>query len=206
MRAVLAAIIFTLTFLGTAQADILDTVRKQTVEVLTEKGLGTGIVIDNDTVLTAHHVVDEEKNVKVLLAEGDDWPAMAKVIRNAPELDLAVLRLKEPSHIPPVVINCDVLRWGEPVFIVGFPLGLPWVLTHGYIASMHPIEGSDYVLVDVQTNHGNSGGPVFNTKGELVGILLAGFDTGDKDRTTPFTLGLIRPTSTFCNSKLLKGN
>jgi serine protease Do len=136
-------------------------------------GQGSGFIIGSDgTILTNAHVVDGASSVVVKLNDRREFDA--KVIGIDKQTDVAVLKI-EASNLPTVRIGePDRLKVGEWVIAIGSPFGLENTVTSGIVsAKARGLPDSNYVpfiQTDVAVNPGNSGGPLFNMKGEVVGI------------------------------------
>ena len=141
-------------------------------------GLGSGVLIRDNIVLTASHVVANAKAIMVEFFDGERIPATTyRISRIA---DVAVIKLESaPSNPKPAVIgNSDEVRIGEEIFVIGAPMGLTYSLSSGIISGRHSEEsprGDEKILeffqTDASINTGNSGGPMFNKKGEVIGIV-----------------------------------
>ena len=143
----------------------------------TQRGLGSGVLVENDRVITAAHVVDTAQTIHVLFKDGTRVPAV--VVASLQGSDIALLRLLE-THPDPVIADLadsDETRVGEPVFIIGSPFGISQTLSVGYLSGRmtrgmlpggSPIE---FLQTDTAINTGNSGGPMFNIRGEVIGIV-----------------------------------
>jgi serine protease Do len=141
-------------------------------------GLGSGVLVKNDVVLTASHVVANAEQIMVQFYDGET--IAAKTFRHAREADVALIRLDYAPKNPLVAVvgNSDETRIGEDIFVVGAPMGLPYSLSRGVISGRHsePNHYNDGKLLeffqtDASINTGNSGGPMFNYRGEVVGIV-----------------------------------
>jgi serine protease Do len=158
------------------------------VVVGTQHGLASGVVIaPGGYIATNAHVVSGARRVQVVLpsAEASATPIQslaatrertveAQVVGIAPDLDLAVIKIDVEGLPPLPFANYDALRQGELVFAFGSPEGLRNSLTMGIVSSVARQPDPDRPMVFIQTdapiNHGNSGGPLVNVKGELVGL------------------------------------
>ena len=138
---------------------------------------GSGFIIDeNGTVVTNNHVVQGAKTVTVTLADGTKLPA--KVIGRDPSTDVAVLRIKADHKLPFIELgDSSQVKTGQWVVAMGNPFGLGGTVTAGIVSA----EGRDigdgpydsFLQVDAPINKGNSGGPLFDTRGEVVGMNTA---------------------------------
>jgi serine protease Do len=144
----------------------------------TQQSLGSGFIIDKSgIVLTNNHVVAGANEVKVLLA--DNRSLDATVEGSDPATDVAVVRIKKPpGDLRPVTIgDSDKLRVGDYVLAIGNPLGLGQTVTMGIVSAKNRAIGiygagslEDFIQTDAAINQGNSGGPLFNFDGAVVGI------------------------------------
>jgi serine protease Do len=136
---------------------------------------GTGFVISPDGyVLTNHHVIDGAD--EVVLRFNDRRELEAKVVGSDPEADVALLKV-DADRLPTVKIgDSDALKPGQWVVAIGSPFGFDHSVTAGVVSATgrtSPVTGQQYVpfiQTDVAINRGNSGGPLLNTAGEVVGI------------------------------------
>ena len=151
---------------------------KQTV---TAEGLGSGILISPDgQILTAAHVVQTAEEVKVVFKNNEEIPA--KIISADKSADVALIKLVWPPsdkkiHIPKVA-DSDKVKVGEQIFVIGSPYGLAQSLSVGHISGRHEKKSvahnltlMEFFQTDAAINTGNSGGPMFNMKGEVIGIV-----------------------------------
>lgn len=152
--------------------------------------LGTGIVIDSrGIILTALHVVQDGTRVEVIFAEGTRTEAA--IIGQEPEYDLAVLQAAEiPDDLVPATLASSTgLRVGDDVAAVGHPFGITGSLSAGVVsglgrtfqASRNSQVLTDLIQFDAAVNPGNSGGPLVNRNGELVGIVTALVNPTEQD-------------------------
>jgi serine protease Do len=143
----------------------------------TQRGLGSGFLVNKlGIVLTNNHVVAGADEVWVQLA--DERRFEARVVGSDPSTDVAVVRLDHPpGDLRPVQLgNSDQVRVGDYVLAIGNPLGLGQTVTMGIVSAKHRVLGGrvtqyeDFLQTDAAINQGNSGGPLFNFKGEVIGI------------------------------------
>jgi len=140
-----------------------------------QHALGSGVVVAADGyILTNNHVIDGADDIKVDLIDGRTLPA--KLVGTDKASDLALLKISASDLHPIALGNSDAVQVGDVVLAVGNPLNLGQTVTMGIISakgrSTNVGDGSyeDFLQTDAPINHGNSGGALVNTKGELVGI------------------------------------
>ena len=141
-----------------------------TVQVTKEKRRGTGFIISPDGyILTNKHVLNGATEATVKLVNGDELPA--KVVQTDDAWDLLVLKI-ERQHLPTVQFAASgKLKQGDEVAAIGAPFGLSDTLTKGVVSSVaREIEGRKYIQIDAALNQGNSGGPIINDEGQVVGV------------------------------------
>ena len=157
-----------------------DTVGKDagpTASLSRRKSLGSGFVIDpNGVIATNRHVIEGALEITVTLHDGRILGA--SLIAVASGADLALLRVYPDEPLPAVKWgNSDKLRQGTPVIAIGNPLGYGSSVTAGIVSALErDIKSSlydDYIQTDASINQGNSGGPLFNLAGEVVGVNTA---------------------------------
>lgn len=144
-------------------------------------GLGSGVIVnENGDILTSLHVVADASEIRLLFADGTE--AIGQIVAAQPENDIAVL---QPSQLPELLIpatlgNPNALRIGDEAFVVGHPLGLYGSMSSGVISglrrSFRPTNRDqrleNLIQIDAAVNPGNSGGPLLNREGQVVGIVV----------------------------------
>ena len=171
---------------SSAAGRMVEEARGSVVEVATgRRGAGAGVIWPGDAlVLTNDHVVSAGRpgwrrgrarnaGPRVTLRDGRTF--VAEVLKRDARLDLALLRLADaPADLSPATVgDSGALRVGELVFAVGHPWGRPGVATAGVVSGLARERGSGgvrHVVSDVSLAPGNSGGPLLNASGEVVGI------------------------------------
>ena len=141
--------------------------------------VGSGVVISADgKVLTAAHVVQIADEILVEFLSGESVPA--RVIASETKADLALLQLaRVPAGVQTAPIgDSSQTQIGEQVFIIGAPYGIAHSLTVGYLSARHKpytifaeMPLAEFLQTDAAINQGNSGGPMFNMRGEIIGIV-----------------------------------
>lgn len=153
-------------------------------------GVGSGVIISaNGDILTSLHVVAEASDIQLTFTDGTE--SSARIVTQQPENDIAVLRALQPPEllIPAVLGNPNALRVGDEAFVVGNPLGLFGSMSGGVISGFDrsfKIQDSDQRLedliqIDAAVNPGNSGGPLLNRHGQVVGIVTALANPSEQD-------------------------
>jgi len=138
------------------------------------QGSGSGFIIDREGfVLTNEHVIDGADRITVTMADGRAF--RAEVVGADPAIDVALLRVRADGRLPEAPLgNSDDLRVGEWVCAIGNPLGYVHSVTVGVVSfigrKLFDKSLDDYIQTDAAINFGNSGGPLINAAGEVVGI------------------------------------
>jgi len=139
--------------------------------------LGSGFIIDSSGVIvTNNHVIKGAEDILVRIEGGQEYEA--KVIGADPLSDLAILKIKSNEKFKPVKFgDSDKARIGDWVIAIGNPLGLSGTVTAGIISARNRNIGmaryEDFIQTDASINQGNSGGPLFNMDGDVIGINTA---------------------------------
>ena len=153
---------------------------------------GSGVIISADgEVLTNHHVIDKTTEIRCQLADGRSFPA--KIVGKDKDLDIALLKLEMPTNHADLAVAALSPRWldvGEIVLAMGAPWGLARSVTMGIVSCNDRFleNCGDYTLwyqTDAAISPGNSGGPLVDTHGRVVGINARGNILGDQGFTIP---------------------
>lgn len=141
------------------------------------QGLGSGVIVSPDGyILTANHVVEGADSIKVALGEEK---FDAKIIGTDAPTDVAVLKIEAPRTLPAIKIaNSDHLEVGDVVLAIGNPFGLGQTVTMGIVSAVDRgglgiTDYENFIQTDAAINQGNSGGPLVDAEGRLVGINTA---------------------------------
>jgi len=144
--------------------------------------LGSGFIIEGGHIVTNHHVIDDAKEIKVVFS--DEVEVKAELVGSDETYDIAVLKVKTDKALTPVKLgDSSKIRIGEEVIAIGTPSGIEFAgtLTYGVVSGLNrKIEITDdfgkvlrtmyLIQTDATLNPGNSGGPLFNMKGEVIGV------------------------------------
>lgn len=137
-------------------------------------GTGSGVIIDaaEGLLLTNHHVVNGAAEVRVGLPDGRDLAA--EVLGSDEESDIALLRVAPDNLVAVARGDSRGLQLGDLVFAVGHPFGLPQTVTMGIVSGVERrvgrVAGTRFIQTDAAINAGNSGGPLLDSNGRLIGI------------------------------------
>ena len=168
-----------------AAPDIVGASRLSVVEILTQTGTGTGFIVTQDGVIaTNRHVVEGSQDVLVRLESGETFPG--SVFDVHPSLDLAYIQAYSGGRFTPVgLADSDEIRVGDDVIAIGFPLGSElgqdMTVTRGIISAKRKDEA--LLQTDASLNPGNSGGPLLDVYGCVVGINTGGITETQDGRT-----------------------
>lgn len=137
-------------------------------------GLGSGVIVDakNGYILTNHHVIRRAEEVEVVLA--DKRKFTPEWVRSDPQTDLAIVKIKPDKLIDAPLGDSEKMEVGDWVLAIGAPEGLRQTVTAGIISAKGRATGvrgyENYLQTDAAINKGNSGGPLVNMRGEVIGI------------------------------------
>ncbi len=138
--------------------------------------LGSGFIISADGyIVTNNHVIEQADEVRVELFEGGEL--VAEVVGRDPRTDIALLKVESDEPLPFVEFgDSDAAKVGEWVLAIGNPLGQGFSVSSGIVSARNrTLQGSydDFIQTDAAINRGNSGGPLFNMAGEVIGVNTA---------------------------------
>jgi serine protease Do len=145
--------------------------------------LGSGVIVSQEGhIITNNHVVANMDQISVQLTDGRVEPA--QLIGTDEQTDIAVLKIKASKIEPLALGDSDDVRVGQMVFAIGNPFGLQGTVTQGIVSAKGrravADSGVEFFQTDAAVNQGNSGGPLINLKGEIIGINSAIFSTSDE--------------------------
>lgn len=158
------------------------------VSVVTDKSAGSGFIIsDEGYIVTNYHVIDNGDTINVLT--NDEKVFRAELIGYDLTKDVALLKIPGSSYSELEIADSADIKVGEKVFAIGNPLGLSFSVTEGIISAIGrkgPNGLAEYIQTDVSLNPGNSGGPLIDTKGRVIGI--NNFKIGENSEGLGFAL------------------
>lgn len=180
MKSKLLLVAMVIGFCISAHADVPQTVKKVTPSVVLIKGttasgeaLGSGFLLSNDgKIATNLHVIRDLRSGAVQLSSGEVFDGFS-VLAFDERKDLAVIKIAGFDLIPADLGNSNNIAVGESVIALGSPRGLNGTITTGVVSALrdHP-DGFKMVQTDAAVNPGNSGGPLVNAKGEVIGVVV----------------------------------
>jgi putative serine protease PepD len=172
-------------------ARVLPSVVTVKVPVAGGTALGSGFIVSSEGyVVTNDHVVSGGNGVSVILSDGST--VSAKLVGSDPESDLAVIKINRAGLVPVELGDSSTVQVGDPVLAVGSPLALPGTVTSGIISAVdrllaagdaHQTRYYAAIQTDAAINHGNSGGPLLDGSGQVIGInsVIKSMATTDDD-------------------------
>ena len=155
-----------------------------------QQGQGSGFILDKQgLILTNNHVIDNAQRIEVTLSDKHKYKAERVGIDK--NHDLALIKIQAPNLTPATLADSSGLIVGQRVYAIGNPFGLNGTMTRGIISSIRSIRGpqnnpiEDAIQTDAAVNPGNSGGPLLNSRGEVIGIttLIASNPNGGADQS-----------------------
>jgi serine protease Do len=150
--------------------------RNPNEEAMVQNSLGSGVIVTNEGhIITNNHVVDQVDDIEIQLSDGRT--KKARLVGSDSQVDLAVLKIDDPSVKPLKLGDSDAVQAGDMVLAIGNPFGFEETVTEGIISSKgrpNRADGfGDFLQTDAAINPGNSGGPLINLAGEVIGINTA---------------------------------
>lgn len=151
----------------------------RTKQMVQQPGSGSGFVISSDGyIITNHHVIADATSMKVAFADGIEWNA--ELVGTDPSTDIAVLKIYGGDLKPLQFANSRLIEPGQIAIAIGNPLGLQHTVTAGVVSAMgrslRAVNGrliDDVIQTDAALNPGNSGGPLVNSEGRVIGVNTA---------------------------------
>ena len=151
------------------RAASMDEVIQSVIRLRVEDRVGTGFVISpKGLVLTNQHIIEDQEVVTATFDNSSEQYSLKVIYQGADEIDLCLLRIESSNRFPYIMMADDVPTLGDEVITIGNPRGIGLSISKGVISRI----GDDGDLqLNLQLNPGNSGGPVVNHQGELIGVI-----------------------------------
>ena len=181
----------------------MENIQKSVFKIIAASGTGSGFIIKGyNHIVTNYHVVKGEKVVAIEDHKKDRH--VAHVVMANPEVDLAFLSTDGISlaHDGISLQEDIIIANTQKVFINGYPFGMPYTITEGIISSVsQPLGNRSYIQTDAAVNPGNSGGPILNEAGMLVGVTTSKFTNADNVGFGIKHTDLIKEMKDFSNAQ-----
>lgn len=164
----------TLVLFGASRPVGVPQASKSVATVFAADGMGSGFLVSSDGhVLTNQHVVGGSKYVKLKWSDGSE--SLGEVVRADPRRDVALIKTEARGRAP-LSLRTGAVQQGETVFAIGTPLEetLQNTMTKGIVSAMRDYQGQRFIQSDVGVTHGNSGGPLIDDKGAVIGLTVIG--------------------------------
>jgi serine protease Do len=145
-----------------------------------ETALGSGFFASaNGEIVTNFHVIEDADSAMVKISTGAIFP-VSGMLASDPDRDLAIIKING-KNLPFLTLgNDDTLQVGNHVVAIGSPLGLEGTVSDGIVSSMRKSDGKKWIQTTAPASHGNSGGPLLDMRGTVVGVISAGPRAGPK--------------------------
>jgi len=142
-----------------------------TVSLRCHNGVGAGFFVAKDTLLTNEHVLCRDGSaMRVVFSDGRE--GIGTVHRSDSRLDIAMVKVAGAEGVPLVLGDAGALKVGDRVMLIGSPVGMEFTVHDGMVSNLgRPLRGVAYVQIDAKVNPGNSGGPLLDSRGRVVGIV-----------------------------------
>lgn len=163
---VLAAFCSSAWAIGFSAEDVYESV----FVIETDIAIGSGFAVSENEIVTNAHVISDARMIRVITYSGDSLPA--SVVAYDEDLDLAVLYVADGSFSALPIASLDATRVGDDVYAIGAPKSMAYTLTKGIVSSKdRVIRGRPYIQIDAAVNEGNSGGPLLDANGNVLGVI-----------------------------------
>lgn len=157
-----------------------ETLRDAVFKINTGSGSGTGFYLkEHNVIVTNFHVIEGNKLVAIEDQQKDRY--LAHVVFGNPQTDIAFLRADKPTFDSSVAFDhIKEVKNRDEVWVIGYPFGMPFTETKGVVSnSKQLMDGRHFIQIDAAVNPGNSGGPVVDDQGQLLGVTTAKFTNAD---------------------------
>ena len=185
------SILFASTLSAKAISFEAETVYESVFIVYSGNSMGSGFAVGENCIVTNAHVIENTRNVFITTYGGDQYQATVLGVNE--EEDIAVLVVRNISFPYLPVADVSEIKTGDNIYAIGSPKGMAYTLTTGVIsAKEREIRNQSYIQIDAPINEGNSGGPLLNDFGEVLGMNTLKISDGEG-------LGFAIPIARICN-------
>ena len=166
---VVMGILLTFTICSFAMGFEAEEVYNSVFVISTTDSLGSGFAIGKNIVVTNAHVIENSKIITVTTYSGTDYDAQVYISDS--NLDIAILMVENAKFVPLKIGDESNAKIGDDIYTIGAPNSMAYTLTKGVISAKdRKVSGQTYIQIDAAINQGNSGGPLLNDVGEVLGI------------------------------------
>ena len=168
---------YSLTSYDLSPENIMANFGKSVVKIQSNEGMGSGFIVSADGyVVTNFHVVKDSAFINVKMIERNKYFTDVELIKVNPARDIALLKIDNISGLPCVVLgDSNTVNVGERVIAIGNPEGLENTISDGLVSGIRDLKEVKLIQTSVPITHGSSGGPLLNMRGEVIGVVTAGF-------------------------------
>ena len=162
--------------------DVTENALPSVVQIITDSGSGTGFIVDaSGLVVTNRHVVEGERRVTVSFATGEEY--RGNVVQRHPAIDLAYVEIDSIRTFTALTLgNSGEVRVSESVIAIGYPLGEELGVSPTVSRGIISAKRDDYLQTDASVNPGNSGGPLLDSKGHVIGVITTRIESTETGR------------------------
>lgn len=166
---IVVAILFASPLLANAIGFEAETVYESVFVIYSGNSLGSGFAVGKNCIVTNAHVIENERNITVITYGGTEFQATVLGINE--NEDIAVLIVEDADFPYLTVADISTAKTGDDIFAIGAPKGMAYTLTKGGISAKERMIGNkSYIQIDAAINEGNSGGPLLNDSGQVLGM------------------------------------
>ena len=163
------AMLFASTFSAYAIGFEAENIYESVFVIYSGQSLGSGFAVGKNCIVTNAHVIDDEKNIAVLAYSGEEY--QADIIGVDYKADIAVLGIENVTLPYLAIADISSMKTGDDIYAIGAPKGMAYTLTKGSVSAKERFIGNEaYIQIDAPINHGNSGGPLLNDSGAVLGM------------------------------------
>ena len=185
MKKITLVLILIVTSISSVMAStvVVNKVFPATVLIATEdkngqlQSLGSGFLVSPNVIATNFHVIENSHGGYVKLVNKDEVYEIDGVVGYSIEYDLALIKIGDNSGTP-LTLKSPVVNIGQKIFAIGNPLGLEGTISDGIISGLRDYEGLSLLQISAPISPGNSGGPVVDENGEVIGVATYTFSEG----------------------------
>ena len=140
-----------------------------------QTAIGSGFFVETGYIATNYHVIKRTEQVFARSVANQTRYTVEEIVAIDEKHDLAILKVSGPSSPILSLENSDEIEIGETVYTVGNPIGLEGTVSKGIVSSIRDFGSGPLIQIDAPISPGNSGGPVLNEKGKVIGVAVSGF-------------------------------